>query len=138
MGRLDTDYDKTPSAAEKVLRQRSNMSLEHVFTLLSLILPGEPLQVAHHGLLTNDASLRGTALDYLDNVLPSEIRDALWPYLEPAAHEPLATASAEEVVGRLLASHKSIQLHFGRAAQADARGRSASYVRCFRERTCDF
>jgi hypothetical protein len=53
-----------------------------VFTLLSLVLPSDPVQVAFRGLHTDDENLRGTALEYLDGVLPPAIRTRLWPSLE--------------------------------------------------------
>ena len=69
------------------LKQRAGQSLAHVFTLLSVVLPTVPLQIAYRGLHTDDQALRGTALEYLEGVLPRDIRDRLWPVLgdEPAA-----------------------------------------------------
>ena len=68
------------------LKERAGQSLAHVFTLLSLVLPTAPLQIAYRGLLTDDPALRGTALEYLEGVLPRDIRERLWPFLggEPA------------------------------------------------------
>lgn len=57
-------------------------SLAHVFTLLALILPAEPLRVAFRGLHSDDQRLRGTALEYLDSVLPREVHDRLLRRLE--------------------------------------------------------
>ena len=56
-------------------------SLAHVFMLLSLVLPREPLRIAFRGLQTSDRRLRGTALEYLEGVLPPPIRQRLWPFL---------------------------------------------------------
>ncbi len=53
--------------------------LTHVFTLLGLVLPREPLQIAYRGLTVGDPYLRGTALEYLEGVLPAPIRQGLWP-----------------------------------------------------------
>jgi HEAT repeat protein len=61
---------------------QANRSLEHVFTLLSLAFPRQPLVAAFRGLQSEDRHLRGTALEYLEGVLPAEVRIALWPYLE--------------------------------------------------------
>lgn len=47
--------------------------LAHVFTLLSLTLEPEPLRIAWAAIRGKDRALRGTALEYLDTVLPSEI-----------------------------------------------------------------
>ncbi|WP_438024149.1 hypothetical protein [Sorangium sp. So ce233] len=82
--------------AERLLIERTSRSLEHVFRVLSLCLEREPLEIAYRALHADDAHLRGTALEYLENVLPSAIRESLWPYLgirttapaEPRAEEP--------------------------------------------------
>ena len=67
---------------DQFVQGRTNQALAHVFTLLSLVLPAEPVQLAFRGLQTDDANLRGTALEYLDGVLPPAIRQRLWPSLE--------------------------------------------------------
>ncbi|MCC7415608.1 MAG: hypothetical protein IT176_00595 [Acidobacteria bacterium] len=67
--------------------------LAHVFTLLSLVLPREPLQIAFRGLQSRDRRLRGTALEYLDGVLPPAVRRRLRPALVEAGRSAgLATA----------------------------------------------
>lgn len=111
---IDTmdDMGAAPMEAE-FLRQQANRSLEHVFTLLALILPPEPLRVAYHGLHTTDRNLRGTALEYLESVLPERVRARLWPFLEPEGrHSQGITQSrhADQVLHDLLASRESIVL----------------------------
>lgn len=59
----------------------SNRSLQHVFTLLCLRLNPDELELALRALGTQDAKLRGTALEYLENVVPAEVKTALWPHL---------------------------------------------------------
>ena len=67
---------------DSFVRDRASRSLAHVFTLLSLVLPPEPLRIAFRGLHTDDQNLRGTALEYLEGVLPPAIRERLWPFLD--------------------------------------------------------
>jgi hypothetical protein len=55
----------------------SNVSTEHVFRLLSLILPRDPLKIAYRGLYSGDDHLKGMALEYLESVLPTEVRSVL-------------------------------------------------------------
>ena len=57
---------------------KANRSLEHVFTMLSLWLDADALQLAFHAVFSCDRNVRGTALEYLENVLPDEIRLNLW------------------------------------------------------------
>jgi hypothetical protein len=72
------------AAVRRELEARPAPELDHVFTLLSLVLEREPLEIAAWALRGADAALKGTALEYLDNVLPSEIRTALRPHVGAA------------------------------------------------------
>ena len=72
------------SPLDEFVRDRAGQSLAHVFTLLSLVLPRQPLNIAFGSLTTGNMQLRGTALEYLENVLPSGVKQALWPYLMPS------------------------------------------------------
>jgi ATP/ADP translocase len=100
----------TPQFVDDLLRDRADRSLEHVFRLLSLVLPKEPLQIAFRGLHTHDESLRGTSLEYLESVLPENVRDLLWPYLEDKRPGPHTVHSPDEVLSTLIRSHQSIEM----------------------------
>jgi hypothetical protein len=78
--------------------QRDDESLAHVFTLLSLAMPREPLRMAYRGLRSDDRRLRGTALEYLEGALPPVIRQRLWPLLLQAdtSRPPHADRGARE------------------------------------------
>jgi hypothetical protein len=94
------------------LKQRAGQSLAHVFTLLSLVLPTVPLQIAYRGLHTNDKALRGTALEYLEGVLPRDIRDRLWPVLGDEPAPPASTAKdRSQILKELVSSNESIMLN---------------------------
>lgn len=98
------------SFVDEFVRDRASQSLAHVFTILSLALPAEPLRIALHGLHTDDQNLRGTALEYLESVLPPPIRDALWPFLED--RRPSRTVRPrEEILADLVRSNHSIMLN---------------------------
>ena len=60
---------------------RMRQSLDHVFTLLSFVHGDELVRVASRALGTRDRELRGTALEYLETVLPEATRAELWPYV---------------------------------------------------------
>lgn len=113
--RFEEADDSDTSVADRLLRDRSNSSLEHVFTLLSLVLPAQPLRVAFRGLHTGDPTLRGTALEYLESVLPTEIREKLWPFLEvDRMRNAPSRRSSQEVLDQLMRSHDSISLQLKR------------------------
>jgi AAA family ATP:ADP antiporter len=56
--------------------------LTHIFRLLGLVLPSEPVRMAYQGLRSDDRTLRGTSLEYLERILPERVREALWPVIE--------------------------------------------------------
>ena len=82
-----------------------------MFRLLSLVLPKRPLQIAFRGLYAGDENLRGIALEYLESILPIEIREALWPYIEDRRAQSAVTRSREEILETLIRSHESIEVH---------------------------
>jgi hypothetical protein len=98
------------SSLDAFVRTRAGESLAHVFTLLALVLPREPLQMAFRSLHTDDDQLRGTALEYLEGVLPAAIRQRLWPFIEPRAASR-TTRPRDEVIADLLRSNHSIVLN---------------------------
>jgi ATP:ADP antiporter, AAA family len=86
-----------------VLRDRANKSLEHVFSLLAIQLPLEPLRVAFRALHSDDRILRGLALEFLESHLtPSQV-SLLRQLVEPvgAAAPP---RPAPQVLNELVAS----------------------------------
>ncbi len=86
----DINAEETNGLMEMLARDRVDRSLEQVFAILSLHLEREPLRMAFRALHHEDVRHRGTALEYLETVLPPEVREVLWPYLGSDA--PLATA----------------------------------------------
>ncbi|MDH3457095.1 MAG: hypothetical protein OER90_09650 [Gemmatimonadota bacterium] len=96
---------------DEVLRDRANRALEHVFTILALVLPRQPLKVAFRGLHTDDRLLRGTALEYLETALPEQIKRSVWPFLEGAGKPQAPRRSTQEVLDDLLQSNQSIALN---------------------------
>jgi HEAT repeat protein len=107
---LDADDELWSPTEADIVRDRANRSLEHVFTLLSLVRPAAPLRLAYRALLTDDPYLRGTALEYLESVLPESIRVPLWPFLEQTDRPKRQPRPSGEAVQELLASKESIVL----------------------------
>jgi hypothetical protein len=98
------------SFVDEFVRDRAGQSLAHVFTLLSFVLAKEPLLIAFRGLHTGDQNLRGTALEYLEGVLPQPIRDRLWPFLEDSRPRSRSPRPREEILADLLRSNQSIMV----------------------------
>jgi len=109
---LDRVDDEDPSPfVDDLLRTRASESLEHVFTLLSLVLPRQPLTIAFRALHTDDQLLRGTALEYLESLLPVPVREKLWPFLEDGRSRDRPSRPRAEVLADLMRSNQSIALN---------------------------
>ncbi len=69
-------------AAIRALEREPQDKLTHVFVILGLALEPEPLELSLSALRSDDTNLRGTSYEYLENVLPSAVRQLLWPRLK--------------------------------------------------------
>lgn len=76
----------------------------HVFVVLGLVLDREPLSIALRALRGDDAVLRGTAHEYLEVVLPPDVRAALEPLLGTALRAA-PPRPPRELAEELLRSH---------------------------------
>jgi hypothetical protein len=74
---------------------------EHVFNLLALALEREPVRIAARAVTADDAYVRGTALEYLETVLPARLFAAFRPLLA-AAGPPVRPRSPAEVRADLI------------------------------------
>ncbi|MEM1413405.1 MAG: Npt1/Npt2 family nucleotide transporter [Myxococcota bacterium] len=93
-----------------VLRERKDRSLEHVFTILGLALDRNTLRLALAALMDDATEMRGTALEYLENVLPERIRRGLWPYVGGGTPGRREKRPKEQIVDELLRSMDSIRV----------------------------
>lgn len=84
------------------------IGLAHVFTLLGLVLDREPLAIAYRALRAGDGALRGTAIEYLDVVLPPALRELVVPLLGDVRHETTRPRDAGELAEALLKSSASL------------------------------
>ena len=75
---------------------------EHVFNLLALALEREPVRIAARAFTTEDAYVRGTALEYLETVLPARMFAALRPMLATTGPPPARRRPATEVRAELI------------------------------------
>lgn len=103
----EPEDEKAADPVDRYLRHRAGRSLEHVFNLLSLIYPREPVWIAFRGLHTDDPTLRGTALEYLESILPPDIKRAMWTFLENPPDKAPKT-DTPEALRSLMESSQSI------------------------------
>ena len=91
-----------------------DVGLAHVFRVLGLVLPAEPLRVALRAAKTDDPELRGMALEYLESILPPDVRAQVWPLLdataqtEPRLAEPATPERQKDLLERLRDMHPAL------------------------------
>jgi ATP/ADP translocase len=86
------------------LLDRADRNLEHLFTLMGLLLPEKAVRVAFRALHTTDTQLKGTALEYLESATPTETRQLLLPLLETDAEFRSRAAAHGGALEKLLAT----------------------------------
>jgi ATP/ADP translocase len=99
---LDSEADD--GLVERRVGLRGELSLEHTFRLLSLVLEPRTVQAAYHGIVLDDPELESFALEYMEQVLPPDIRKRLWPFIGDmsASAERRAIRKLDDVVADLL------------------------------------
>jgi len=86
------------------LLDRADRNLEHLFTLLALLLPGDAVRIAFRALHTDDRQLKGTAFEYLESATPADTRHLLLPLLEADAANRTRATAADGALRNLLAT----------------------------------
>ena len=79
---VDREVWDSRSVIDPEEQEISSVSFEHLFRLLSLILARDPLKIAYRGLRSGDERMKGMALEYLESVLPGDVRKQISPILE--------------------------------------------------------
>ena len=88
---IQYDHDVLYDIIERELSKSPD--LEHVFSLIGVVLPREPVRVAFEALGASDPQLRGLALEYLESALPSHISERLLQIVD----RPMETVSSRPV-----------------------------------------
>ncbi len=107
---IDKRDSSDPDAyLDEIVRKRADQSLEHVFSLFATVLPREPVKIAFRALHTEDKALQGLAIEYLNSVLPVQLREHLWVVIGLQA--PVQDQDTHrDPLGELLQSHESLML----------------------------
>jgi AAA family ATP:ADP antiporter len=77
--------DGPPSAVRARLESASEIEIERIFRLLSLLHPEVDFHSAHFGVRSSDPAARDNAVEFLDLTLAPELRKTLVPLLDPGA-----------------------------------------------------
>ena len=90
------------------LLDRADHNLEHLFTLLALLLPADAVRIAFRALHTDDRQLKGTAFEYLESATPTATRHLLLPLLEANAEDRLRPPPGNGALVNLLATRARV------------------------------
>jgi hypothetical protein len=90
-GGIEMAPERIYAAVQDALTEKAD--LQHVFTLLSVVLPREPLRLASESLNTDDPQRRGLALEYLETALPPEVAAPLLDAIEDGTRPELSSPS---------------------------------------------
>jgi anti-anti-sigma factor len=85
-------------------------SLEYIFRLLALVHDREVVNSCYQALLSENRTLYGTALEYLDNTLPQNIRDNIWPFIKGTVEVSKEPRDHQELVDKLLQLTRNLVL----------------------------
>jgi ATP:ADP antiporter, AAA family len=90
----------------RALKESMQQELERIFRLLSLLYPNLDLHSAYTGLQSTSVSVRDNALEFLDNVLKSQLRDMLVPLLDSKITAAERAQMAQRLVGAKIESQE--------------------------------
>ncbi len=76
--------------------------LRHLFNFFGIIFGPDIMDICYESLQVEDPTIRGTALEYLENQLPQNVRTPLWPLIESGHIETKSVRSAQEIMQDLL------------------------------------
>ena len=79
--RLLDEWESDADLVSGRAQHRGQLSLKHTFRLLSLILDPDAVRAAYQGIVSDDDRLSSLALEYLEQVLPKDVKDRLWPFI---------------------------------------------------------
>jgi len=94
---LKMDY----ASDEEDVNPQFNRGLEHVFTLLALTLDPDAVHLSMRAAFSKDLNLRGTALEYLENVLPNYLYNELLTHLGEDQQGSKSTRTLGDIVNEL-------------------------------------
>lgn len=83
--------------------------LRYLFILFGILFGPKVMDVCYGALRADDSNVRGTALEYLENQLPQNVRTPLWPLIASGKPERGSDRSLQEITRDLLQSGHAIK-----------------------------
>jgi AAA family ATP:ADP antiporter len=99
----------------RALGERLDMNLERIFRLLGLRYPAEDMLFAYNGVVSKRQATRASAIEFLDNLLSSNLKRAVLPVIAGEEPDPLLpherqiqpARNKEDVLRQLLSGNDS-------------------------------
>ena len=83
--------------------------LRYMFVLFGIIFGLNLMNICYESLQAEDPAIRGTALEYLDNQLPQNVRATLWPIIASGQPKPKSGRPLQEIMDDLLQAGRSLK-----------------------------
>ena len=96
--------DQSADRLAQLLRDKIEYGRDNVFRLLALILPAATLHAAYQVLKQEDRLKKADVAEYLDNVLPTDLKNWVLPLVEPKTRAPCEPQDRREILEQLLKS----------------------------------
>jgi len=97
----DHSLELTDEPLTRPAGRQIDPGVEHVFTLLALVLDPDAVYLAMQAMFSDDENLRGTALEYLENVLPADLYNDLQAHLGDGHEGRFGQRSLSDIVREL-------------------------------------
>lgn len=85
---------------KKALVEKQRLSMERIFRLLGLVYPSKDIYNAYSGIISGQRELYANSVEFLDNLLRSDIKKYIFPILDDLTPE-VVLRKAEELFGIL-------------------------------------
>ncbi len=106
MGTLSSSLRDAANPVWQGIEESLQKELERIFRLLKMLYPGHDLHSAYVGLQSTDPNVRDNALEFLDTVLPPQIRGVLIPLLDQNVTHEARIAAADRLLGSPLSGRE--------------------------------
>jgi ATP:ADP antiporter, AAA family len=99
LGRLEGSIDDPSNPVDHGLRESMEKETERIFRLLKILYPQYDLHSAHVGMQSADPVVHDNALEFMDSVLPPEVRSLIIPLFDRNVQVPERIATANKLLG---------------------------------------
>ncbi|UCD17579.1 MAG: hypothetical protein JSV44_01370, partial [Candidatus Zixiibacteriota bacterium] len=117
---------------QKALEEKQQQNLERIFRLLGLVYPPNDIFNAYQGIVSGKKMLHANAVEFLDNLLKSDVKKYIFPILDEVSSEMLLQK------GRELFNVSRVTCEEGLAVLIDGRDSWLKACAIYEAGTCGF